>query len=216
MKSDRSSSGFLKQGLPGRTLLRLAVGLTALAVLLTLAFWVIGRNRTARMEPREAEEVTTQRLEDLYATGDKPMTLQMKVVETENGQIKAIPAVIYRSKSRLNQMKQAVLFYLQGPRSGAMRLPGPSGMLLNELYLTADGTAVVDLSLNGSDVSEFGFWEQVLFVRGLLFALNNHFPETKRVRLLMDGQESGTLAGHYALGLPTDSYTKTGSQPLPE
>jgi hypothetical protein len=93
-------------------------------------------------------------------------------------------------------MKQAVLLFLKGP--GDLKTMAPQGTVLNQLYLTAAGTAVVDLSVAPDDF--FGFYDEAVFVAGINHALAQNFKEVKRVRLLNNGNESGTLAGHYALG----------------
>jgi len=198
-----------------KSILRLFVGVVSLAALIALALVLFRRVGPVHPNAYEARETTLEKEEDLHAPGDKPMTLQLKGIATDNGQFVTTPAVIYQSKSRVNQMKQAVLAYLSAPREGRVRVAGPPGILLNVLYMCPDGTVVVDLTVPGPNPS-FGFWEETVFVRGLLFVLNNHFPEAKRVRLLMDGQESGTLAGHYSLGSPAGSYAKPGSDALPE
>lgn len=109
-------------------------------------------------------------------------------------------ATIRQSKSRYNQIKQAVLAYLQGPREGVDQVPVPEGMALNQFYLTVDGSAVVDLSLSGVNKESFGFFEETLFVRGLIESLSTNFFEVRQVKILVDGKDAPTLGGHYALG----------------
>lgn len=189
--------------------LRLAIGILALSILVGMGFQLLRRPSARQtVSPTVGNSIE----EELFAPGDKPITIQLRGVSETNGQVATWPAVIRASRSRVNQMKQAVRAFLEGPREGRIRAPSAARMRMNALYLTPDGTAVVDLTVT-SDPS-FGFWEETLFVRGLVHALTNHFPEVRRVRLLMDGQESGTLAGHYALGSPAGSYPKlAGSAP---
>ncbi len=190
---------------------RLAVGVVSLAFLLVLGAWSVRWLADARTRPARSSEASSEtRLEDLYLPGDRPLTIQLRAVSADSGQFAMVPAVIRQSKNRMNQMKQAVLAFLDGSRQGKAMLPVPSRAVLNGLFLTPDGTAVVDLSVTPEP--GFGFWEETLFVRGLIFVLSNHFPEVKRVRLLMDGQESGTLAGHYALGSPAGSYARNAME----
>jgi hypothetical protein len=95
-------------------------------------------------------------------------------------------------------MKQTVLAFLKGSSGTGWKTLAPKGTTLNQMYLTAAGSAVVDLSVPDSD--SFGFYEEALFAAGLTATLAQNFTEVKRVRLLNDGRESGTLTGHYALG----------------
>jgi hypothetical protein len=145
----------------------------------------------------------------LYEPSDKPTTVFLRVLSPSDGGVQVVPAVIRKSKSRLNQMKQAVLAYLKGPREG-LRPLSPPGAVLNEIYLTNAGTAAVDLSVPANDA--FGFYEEALFASGLSHVLMQNFAEVKRVRLLNDGVESGTLTGHYALG-SAESLSGSPSSP---
>jgi len=123
----------------------------------------------------------------------------LKGVAASDGRPINLAATIRESKSRYNQMKQAVLAYLQGPRTGKIQVPVPEGMTLNEFYLTPQGMAVVDLSMAQVKPEQFGFYEEFLFVRGLIETLSGNFFEIQQVKVLVDGQDAPTLAGHYAL-----------------
>ncbi len=136
----------------------------------------------------------------LFDPHDKPMTVVLKGIDVSSGKVVGYKTVIRESKTRYNQMKQVVLAYLGGPREGKIQVPVPSGMGLNQFYLTAEGSAVIDLSLNGVKPESFGFYEEVLFVRGMIEALTGNFFEVKQVKLLADGQDALVLGGHYALG----------------
>jgi hypothetical protein len=136
----------------------------------------------------------------LFEAHDKPVTIFLKAVEMENGRPYNITATIHQSKSRYNQMKQAVLAFLQGPRSGKFQVPVPEGMSLNEFYFTPSGTAVVDLFASQVKPENFGFYEEAIFIRGLIEVLGKNFFEVKQVKVLVDGQDAPILAGHYALG----------------
>src|SRR5260221_13652852 len=68
----------------------------------------------------------------LFEARDKPMSIFLKAVEAESGRPYNITATIRQSKSRYNQMKQAVLAFLQGHRLGKLQVPVPEGMDLNE------------------------------------------------------------------------------------
>lgn len=136
----------------------------------------------------------------LFETQDKPWPILIKEVDVENGKAANLGVTIHQSKSRYNQMKEAILAFLHGPRIGKLQVPVPGGVELNEFYLTRDGFAVVDLSLSNVKKEEFGFYEETLFVRGLIEALSRNFFEVKQVKILADGQDTPTLCGHYALG----------------
>jgi len=136
----------------------------------------------------------------LFDPGDKTTSVLLKEVEMETGKMLNITASIHQSKVRANQMQQTVLAYLQGPRSGQVQVPVPEGTALNEFYFTPAGAAVVDLSVGQVKKESVGFYEEALFVRGLIDSLTGNFFEIKQVKVLVEGQDAPTIFGHYALG----------------
>jgi len=132
----------------------------------------------------------------LFAPEDKPMKVNLKGLDLQTGKWADFPVTIRQSKSRLNQMKQAVLAFLDANR----KLDIPPGLSLNEFYLTAQGQAVVDVSTEELAPGSMGFYEELLFIRGLIETLTKNFPEVKEIKLLVNGLDAPTLAGHYALG----------------
>jgi len=136
----------------------------------------------------------------LYETGDKPMKVYIKAVEMDNGKLFNLQETIYQSKTRINQMHQLLLVFLNGPRIGKDQVPVPEGLKLNDFYFTPQGTAVVDISTDQIVPGKFGFYEEVLFIRALIETMSQNFFEIKQVKVLVDGKDAKTLAGHYALG----------------
>jgi hypothetical protein len=172
------------------------IGVVLLVAGLTVIFVLLKRNQPAPVSSSATHRLVSE--ETLYEAGDRPTTVFVKALAPAVGEVGASPVVIHQSKSRLNQMKQTVLAFLKGPSDKAWRSLAPKRTTLNQLYLTASGSAVVDLTVLGSD--DFGFYEEALFASGISSTLMQNFSEVKRVRLLNDGRESGTLTGHYALG----------------
>jgi hypothetical protein len=132
----------------------------------------------------------------LFSPEDKPMKVNLKGLDIKTGKWMDFPVTIRQSKSRLNQMKQAVLAFVDQ----SSRLDIPEGITVNEFYLTPQGGAVVDVSTAGLKAGSMGFYEELLFIRGLIETLSKNFSEVKQIKLLVDGLDASTLAGHYALG----------------
>jgi hypothetical protein len=63
------------------------------------------------------------------------------------------------------------------------------------------------------NAQKIGFYEETLFIRGLIDTLANNFYEVKQVRVLVNGQEVPTLAGHYALGTSDATAAVSASNP---
>jgi hypothetical protein len=172
----------------------------AFIIIAALALILLGWWKWKKHNIQIALPAPTTTQAPLYAPQDKPMTIVLKGWNSQAARMVGYKATIRQSKSRYNQIKQAVLAYLQGPREGVVQVPVPEGMALNQFYLTVDGSAVVDLSLSGIDKESFGFFEETLFVRGLIESLSTNFFEVRQVKILVDGKDATTLGGHYALG----------------
>jgi hypothetical protein len=112
-------------------------------------------------------------------------------------------------------MKQAILAYLSGPRTGSRQVPVPEGLSLNEFYFTPSGVAVADLSTANVNKEKVGFYEEAFFIRGLIETLTGNFFEVKQVKVLVEGQDQATILGHYALGTSEASMPVSASSTGP-
>lgn len=181
---------------------RFIVAAAGVLVAAGVAVWAV--RGSASKEAQGKGPTSSVTASPLFEPGDKPLTILVREVSLGSGKPFLAKETIRESKSRYNQMKQAVLLYLGGVPGKEGRVPSPAGVGLNELYLTEGGEAVVDLSVAQVDRSRIGFHEENLFVRGLVEVLGRNFYEVRRVRILVDGREEPTLFGHYALGTAAD------------
>jgi hypothetical protein len=174
-------------------LIWIAIGAIAATALAAILWTRYGKKGEDKPEPAQMIKQSP-----LYDPRDKPMTVILKTVGQTSGKLEGFKCEIRQSKSRYNQMKQAVLAYLQGPPGGKGQPWG--GLALNEFYFAPGGLGVVDVSTAQLQPSQFGYYDEALFIKGLIESLSGNFFEVKAVKLLVDGQESPTVAGHYALG----------------
>jgi glutamate-1-semialdehyde aminotransferase len=88
-----------------------------------------------------------------------------------------------------------------------MQSPVLRELRLRALYLDASWTATVDLAAASPNQNEIraSAEEELLAVYALVNTLTQNFPEVRQVRILMDGREAQTLAGHIDL---TRAYVK--------
>lgn len=90
---------------------------------------------------------------------------------------------------------------IQGPREGLMRtIPPATG--LHSLYVAQDGTAYVDLTANLKDDHPGGVHSEQMTIFSIVNSLILNIPEIDAVKILIDGNESMTLAGHIDLRFP--------------
>ncbi len=176
----------------------LAAGFLALC-----AAWVLMKRGKTRSESPQAPGAADS---PLYEAKDRPTTLFLRGVDDKTGRLVNFPCAIRLSQNRLNQLKQLVLAYFKGTSSGKIRTPVLPGLGLNEIYWTPDNLIVVDVSTASLKSEKTGFWEEMIFVRGLIETVAKNFYEVRQVKILVDGHEGSTLAGHYALGT-TESAT---------
>lgn len=67
------------------------------------------------------------------------------------------------------------------------------------IYLDTAGTAYVDLALPLQKYVRASAWEELTAIYSVVNTLLQNFEEIRQVRLLLDGKEAQTLAGHMDL-----------------
>lgn len=78
----------------------------------------------------------------------------------------------------------------------------PAGTTLRALYLTANGSAFVDLSREVVSAHTGGSLDELLTVYSIVNALTMNLPGVTAVQVLVDGKEVDTLVGHVDLRRP--------------
>ncbi len=129
------------------------------------------------------------------ARPDEPV--QVTLFVPANGLLDAVPAGTRRQPDVQLEAREAVTAVLSGEQGN--RAAVLKDLRLRELYLDAAGTAVVDLSPAGPNGVHASAWEELLAVYAVVNTLTQNFPEVRQVRLLVDGREAQTLAGHIDL-----------------
>ncbi len=90
----------------------------------------------------------------------------------------------------------------RGPRDPSLSPTLPAGTVVAGFYLAPGNTAVVDLSSVVSDSHPGGIMAETLSVFSIVNALVLNLPDIDQVKLLINGQETKTFAGHIDLGSP--------------
>lgn len=78
----------------------------------------------------------------------------------------------------------------------------PRGVELRDVFITSQGVAYVDFSRELVENHPGGSSAEELTVYGLSNTLIANFPAIKMVRILVEGREISTIAGHLDLSLP--------------
>ena len=90
---------------------------------------------------------------------------------------------------------------IQGPTEGLMRTI-PVGTKLLALFVAPDGTAYLDLTSTLKDAHPRGIQSEQMTIFSIVNSLILNIPEINAVKILIDGRESITLAGHIDLRFP--------------
>jgi len=95
----------------------------------------------------------------------------------------------------------ALMELIKGPRSDLVS-PLPPGTQLRQLYIDRRGIAYVDFSAELRDRHPGGSNAELLAVYSIVDTLAYNFEQIKQVKILVEGSEVDTLAGHIDLRRP--------------
>lgn len=184
----------------------LAAALIALGVFGT--FWILRQpvpetspvvSSTSAVDPEpfpeEPEEETLEAPEDVEETGGR-IQVKLFVVAPSGRRLAAEDQEIPLEPSVQDQASKVVELLLR--RSSAI----PRGVTLREIFITSQGVAYVDLSQELVSNHPGGTSAEELTVFSLTNTLIFNFPAIKMVKLLVEGREIQTIAGHLDLTLP--------------
>ena len=109
---------------------------------------------------------------------------------------------IYELATVADRGKQVIELLIQGPRSPEHAPTLPQGTRLREFFLTEDGTAFADFSIELARRLPGGSTAELNSVYSIVNSLTHNFRQIRRVQILVEGNEIETLAGHLALAEP--------------
>ena len=112
---------------------------------------------------------------------------------------------IFQTELLLDRIKQLAAALIRGPSSVSRLLPVlPPVTPLRDLFLEPDGTLYLDLGQELVRDLPRGTASERLAVGSLVNTLAMNFPEVRRVRILVEGEEVKTLGGHLDLSYPLE------------
>jgi hypothetical protein len=95
--------------------------------------------------------------------------------------------------------REIISALISGPSSSALEPVWPADTRLNALFITDDGNAYVDLNLPGEMGENMDTRSELLAVYSLVNSLTLNIPKIKQVKLLIQGEDAESLAGHIDL-----------------
>lgn len=163
------------------------------AVALALALAMLAgacRKKKTPAEILNAQNQIAPRVVQLYyESASMLLAAESRNVQVPQSSAGAIPVVVRE--------------LLKGATNPAFARAMPADTVVRGAYLLPDGTAFVDLG--GPTVSQgwsAGSHEELMAVYSIVQTVTVNFPEVKRVRVLVNGSQAETLAGHIALDRP--------------
>lgn len=189
--------------LPDRTLLLGAIGLFVLLVVAAL-LWRQDSRRAAAPPPAPVSEqagaprtpVPGSAPAEIPEGNQREVTLFFQSPDGEG--LRAERRRIFLAGTVTDQARQTVVELLDGPRGDLLPTLPPEAEV-RKVYLAADGTAYVNFSQAFVDGHVGGSSGEIETVFSLVDTLAFNFPEIKRVKILVEGEEVTTLKQHLDL-----------------
>ncbi|MFQ5657789.1 MAG: GerMN domain-containing protein [Candidatus Methylomirabilales bacterium] len=102
---------------------------------------------------------------------------------------------IARAASSVEEAKRTVEELIKGPQSG-LNPTIPAGVRIRQIYIDGQGIAYVDFTRDLQRNHPGGSVGELLTIYSIVDTLTANFDEIQRVKILVEGSEILTLAGH--------------------
>lgn len=179
---------------------RIAAGLLLLWVALAV-YWLQNVQQATRpvaehSEERARREITQPPLPDPSIA---PVKVRLYRIAAGGTAIEPVETEIGLSSEVAVRARQlmAALAALDPPRGGERTLPPDTALL--EFYLLADGTAIADFSNELAFATPSGILSEQLALEAITRTLGENIPQLRRLKIVIAGAETETLAGHVDL-----------------
>jgi sporulation and spore germination protein len=184
------------------------IGLIVLGIgfAVALGFFVniVGRVQSMMKNERETEENPFKPpTQPLYAPTDPPINVKL-FFQPGAGEKLLIAAddTIFKSSEVANRAKQILQKLQEGPHQDGLFPSLPKDTKVQDVFISAEGTAFVNFSNTISTNHPGGVLDELATIYSIVDSLTYNVPEIKEVKILIGGIEKETLAGHCVLLLP--------------
>lgn len=175
-------------------------GVLGLAAAAVLVWFVVVEGGPPQRPPDELADALSKAS---TPTPSEDLAVQLYFVAPDGMKLTVQEAEITPTGDPASEAAATLQRLFDGPSEDGGLLPSvPEGVRLRGLYLDGKGTAFVDLGgVAGPGLG--GTHDEMLLAYAITDTLAYTFPvEIRRVRLLLDGQETATLGGHLAIAAP--------------
>ena len=128
----------------------------------------------------------------------KKIAAHLYFADRDNSFLKSELRVMYQPEDPVEFGRAIVEALIKGPQKGLMRTI-PVGTELSAIYIDANQVGYIDLSETVKKMHPGGTNSELLTIYSVVNSLILNVAEIKRVKILIDGNEAPTLAGHIDL-----------------
>jgi len=118
--------------------------------------------------------------------------------KTQPGAVEPVEVELPLSADPVQRARQVINALIATPPSADQRVL-PADVTLLEFYLLADGTAIADFSGALAATTPSGILSEQAAVEAIARTLEANVENIRRLKILINGQEAETLAGHVDL-----------------
>lgn len=154
----------------------------------------------ANSNPQSAAQKARTRLSEaaLQPAGGEKQNLTLYFPSYADGKLVSESRSITLASENVQQIKQVLLALIEGSHEGHGTALPPSATI-RAVFLSPDGTAVIDLSKKALADFTPGIESEDLAIYSIVNSLAANIPAVKRVKFLVEGQEAQTLDGNIDL-----------------
>ena len=134
----------------------------------------------------------------------KKSNVHLYFADRDNYFLTSEQRVLTHRENPIDYARVVVEALIRGPQQGLVRTMA-STTKLRAVYITSGGTCYVDLSRNAGRDHPGGCNSEILTIYSVVNSLVLNVPEIKRVKMLIEGEEALTLAGHIDLRTPLEA-----------
>jgi Sporulation and spore germination len=175
---------------------------TATTLLLGWAVWAVFQGTTC--DPARAGSEQEQLRTQLPVQSQK-VAVDLYFADWNYSFLKSEQRVMLRPPDTVGFARAIVEALIKGPQKGLLQTL-PNGTALNALYITPDNVCYVDLSEAVRTNHPGGSNSELLTIYSVVNSLILNIPQIERVKILIDGNETSTLAGHIDLQYPIKAH----------
>ena len=153
----------------------------------------------------ESDSRDDGRLNPELPTHSNKIAAHLYFANRNNSFLKSEPRVVHYPDEPVEFGRIIVEALIKGPQKGLIRTI-PVGTELNAIYIDPEKVCFVDLSEAVKRKHPGGINSELLTIYSVVNSLILNVSEIKRVKILIDGNEAQTLAGHINLQFPFKAH----------